>query len=100
MVLPVGATRGRETSFIGLARLGMKGDAATWGRASSVMAHPLARHDRARHQADRKSVVLGKRVSVRVDLGGRRIIKNKKDRLIQHTQTHRHQISTNYRTHL
>src|SRR3546814_14578348 len=31
--------------------------------------------------ADRKSVVLGKSVSVRVDLGGRRIIKKKKPRL-------------------
>src|SRR3546814_11901503 len=30
--------------------------------------------------ADRKSVVEGKRVSVRVDLGGRRIIKKKKDK--------------------
>src|SRR3546814_13084790 len=29
---------------------------------------------------DRKSVVLGKRVSVRVDLGGRRIIKKKKNK--------------------
>src|SRR3546814_12996795 len=30
-----------------------------------------------RERADRKSVVLGKSVSVRVDLGGRRIIKTK-----------------------
>src|SRR3546814_17120210 len=30
------------------------------------------------HRADRKSVVEGKRVSVRVDLGGGRIIKQKK----------------------
>src|SRR3546814_18926573 len=30
------------------------------------------------HQRDRKSVVKGKRVSVRVDLGGRRLIKKKK----------------------
>src|SRR3546814_12553433 len=30
-----------------------------------------------RYQGDRKSVVLGKSVSVRVDLGGRRIIKKK-----------------------
>src|SRR3546814_17397126 len=33
---------------------------------------------------DRKSVVYGKRVSVRVDLGGRRIIKNKKKHDTQH----------------
>src|SRR3546814_19967097 len=32
----------------------------------------------ARHMADRKSVVEGKSVSVRVDLGGGRIIKKKK----------------------
>src|SRR3546814_19886618 len=39
--------------------------------------HPA--HQRDRHQAaDRKSVVSGKSVSVRVDLGGRRIIKKKK----------------------
>src|SRR3546814_14025959 len=44
--------------------------------------HPLAdamplESDRAAARADRKSVVLGKGVSVRVDLGGRRIIKKK-----------------------
>src|SRR3546814_19588203 len=33
----------------------------------------------ALRQIDRKSVVSGKRVSVRVDLGGRRIIKKKKE---------------------
>src|SRR3546814_12943404 len=32
---------------------------------------------------DRKSVVWGKRVSVRVDLGGRRIIKKKKNKKIE-----------------
>src|SRR3546814_17949384 len=35
---------------------------------------------RREHGGDRKSVVSGKRVSVRVDLGGRRIIKKKKQR--------------------
>src|SRR3546814_20851276 len=35
---------------------------------------------------DRKSVVLGKRVSVRVDLGGRRIIKNK---MLTNKRTHK-----------
>src|SRR3546814_12908811 len=34
----------------------------------------------SRAQADRKSVVSGKRVAVRVDLGGRRIIKKKKEK--------------------
>src|SRR3546814_12582689 len=37
-----------------------------------------------RHAGDRKSVVSGKRVSVRVDLGGRRLIKKKK----KQKQTH------------
>src|SRR3546814_19998170 len=37
-----------------------------------------ARHLRPPADPDRKSVVEGKRVSVRVDLGGRRIIKKKK----------------------
>src|SRR3546814_20191282 len=35
-------------------------------------------HDSADNKTDRKSVVSGKSVSVRVDLGGRRIIKKKK----------------------
>src|SRR3546814_17508584 len=34
--------------------------------------------------AARKSVVMGKSVSVRVEFGGRRIIKKKKDRLVNH----------------
>src|SRR3546814_16124270 len=38
--------------------------------------HSIASH--AHKSADRKSVVKGKSVSVRVDLGGRRIINNKK----------------------
>src|SRR3546814_19809153 len=36
---------------------------------------------------DRKSVVSGKSVSVRVDIGGRRIIKNKKPALLATQQT-------------
>src|SRR3546814_11820828 len=40
---------------------------------------PVARHDQPIDQSrDRKSVVSGKSVSVRVDPGGRRIIKKKK----------------------
>src|SRR3546814_12985988 len=41
--------------------------------------HPWIPHELARQSAriDRKSVVLGKRVAVSVELGGRRIIKNK-----------------------
>src|SRR3546814_17649231 len=38
--------------------------------------------------ADRKSVVWGKSVSVRVDLGGRRIIKNKKQRIAEQQSKH------------
>src|SRR3546814_11767274 len=37
----------------------------------------VAREDALKHVLDRKSVVQGKSVSVRVDLGGRRIIKKK-----------------------
>src|SRR3546814_15151777 len=48
------------------------------------------RHAPARrcHHRDRKSVVSGKSVSVRVDLGGRRIIKKKK------TKSHNRQLPT------
>src|SRR3546814_14406724 len=38
-----------------------------------------------RKTVDRKSVVKGKSVSVRVDLGGRRIIKKKKQNIVQNT---------------
>src|SRR3546814_12125544 len=50
-------------------------------RPSLGRAPPSARRDR--RAADRKSVVEGKRVSVRVDLGGRRIIKKKKHKRIK-----------------
>src|SRR3546814_11602744 len=45
-------------------------------RADRLPAHHGAQ-SRGRARADRKSVVEGKSVSVRVDLGGRRIIKKK-----------------------
>src|SRR3546814_11459389 len=41
-----------------------------------------------KHATDRKSVVQGKRVSVRVDMGGCRRLKKKNDRPT-HTRTHR-----------
>src|SRR3546814_19533386 len=41
--------------------------------------HRHGRRGRSGDRRDRKSVVSGKSVSVRVDLGGRRIIKKKKD---------------------
>src|SRR3546814_14444668 len=48
--------------------------------------------DKEGRARDRKSVVEGKSVSVRVDLGGRRIIKNKKSKELEHihrtTKTH------------
>src|SRR3546814_12043397 len=50
------------------------------GRKPGTPAHPAeARPGRA---ADRKSVVEGKSVSVRVDLGGRRILKKKKTKIL------------------
>src|SRR3546814_14351776 len=59
-----------------------------------VNGHPLTREQeeilaqpptRTRKWIDRKSVVEGKSVSVRVDLGGRRIIKKKKKKIFSHT---------------
>src|SRR3546814_15927457 len=44
----------------------------------NVFAGLKEQEGRTQHHRDRKSVVEGKSVSVRVDLGGRRIIKNKK----------------------
>src|SRR3546814_11872108 len=45
----------------------------------------LSRHEHLEAEpADRKSVVQGKSVSVRVDLGGRRIIKKKKQKKNKH----------------
>src|SRR3546814_18667511 len=46
-------------------------------RSGSIMARPSPSRQ---IRVDRKSVVEGKRVSVRVDLGGRRIIKKKKNK--------------------
>src|SRR3546814_20882182 len=47
----------------------------------SAFLHNPARPERRRHgqDQDRKSVVMGKSVSVGVDLGGRRIIKKKQE---------------------
>src|SRR3546814_14744365 len=49
---------------------------------------------------DRKSVVLGKSVSVRLDLGGRRIIKKKKQQeyLVYITDWHKNEISSTKET--
>src|SRR3546814_15922392 len=63
-------------------------EAAVWRRLAAARradlrrrrARPLLQHaflQGLSASADRKSVVLGKRVEVRVDLGGRRIIKKK-----------------------
>src|SRR3546814_15266767 len=59
--------------------------AAQTGRAGRTQARLRAAHT-APARPDRKSVVEGKSVSVSVDLGGRRIIKNKKhiDKLVQY----------------
>src|SRR3546814_15154255 len=67
------------------------------------------RHDTALSAPDRKSVVSGKSVSVRVDLGGRRIIKKKQSVtaivdlnytpiLEKHHQTHT-QLQLHHHTH-
>src|SRR3546814_16389774 len=49
------------------------------GRPCAAHALSLALQSSSRWSADRKSVVSGKSVSVRVDLGGRRIIKKKEN---------------------
>src|SRR3546814_11610660 len=66
---------------------GLPGDAGVPGaaclrqrRARRTRAGAVRRRAGAEAGRDRKSVVWGKRVSVRVDLGGRRIIKKKKER--------------------
>src|SRR3546814_13534024 len=66
------------------------------GRAGGLQARPrdgrLTDRDgkpiRAGLTGDRKSVVEGKSVSVRVDLGGRRIIQKKNKKTSMHIQTH------------
>src|SRR3546814_12459825 len=52
---------------------------------------PTAYYRMLESQRDRKSVVQGKSVSVRVDLGGRRLIKKKKysDETVRDTQAQR-----------
>src|SRR3546814_12988261 len=62
-------------------RRGMHADPLCNARLALCGAHPSLR--RRRSPADRKSVVKGKSVSVRVDLGGRRII-TKKTAIIKH----------------
>src|SRR3546814_13227508 len=54
-------------------------------RPAERIADEAVREDRA---IDRKSVVSGKSVSVRVDLGGRRIIKKKKTKITEHYKYH------------
>src|SRR3546814_13784972 len=53
------------------------GGAAAPAECAGPLAVVVAGTGLRRRQGDRKSVVQGKRVSGRVDLGGRRIIKNK-----------------------
>src|SRR3546814_16074433 len=55
---------------------------------------PIAARAQRAARADRKSVVSGKSVSVRVDLGGRRIIKKKNASTHSHRNTLHLQIST------
>src|SRR3546814_19747121 len=58
---------------------------------------PAARGKRARR--DRKSVVWGKSVSVRVDLGGRRIIKKKKNEALGEMRTQKLERNNNNTHH-
>src|SRR3546814_12576036 len=58
-------------------------------RRTGVIANPFGRWSLQPigrlHERDRKSVVSGKSVSVRVDLGGRRIIKKQSNKTKHHT---------------
>src|SRR3546814_15596340 len=79
--LPLRALAGRTGLLLGAARLLDGFGAAALGvdlTATSVEAEPA--HDvEPADAADRKSVVAGKSVAVRVDLGGRRIVKKQKN---------------------
>src|SRR3546814_16214102 len=57
---------------------GRRGGCAFESRRAAEFAEPVGRAPRYRR--DRKSVVEGKRVYVRVDLGGRRTLKKKKQK--------------------
>src|SRR3546814_18481972 len=74
------AIRKDRVSFTGLAK---GASVLALGFATSAVAQTTTTQDPAastpREARDRKSVVEGKSVSVRVDLGGRRIIKKKHD---------------------
>src|SRR3546814_14847059 len=69
----VGLGRGGRESERDIAETQLEQPVAAWGLAVII---PLGR--RTGQDLDRKSVVEGKSVSVRVDLGGRRISKKKK----------------------
>src|SRR3546814_9846132 len=81
--LPIWTGRGnRRSGLLGLRRPSLI-CAATGGGAHDPSARTRTRTEQCgRANRDRKSVVKGKSVSVRVDLGGRRIIKKK---IPQHT---------------
>src|SRR3546814_12952885 len=69
-------TRGvvqRQRAIQNIRRLHVQGDQAETG--GSAHPAPVAKHPGLGQPRDRKSVVEGKSVSVRVDLGGRRILK-------------------------
>src|SRR3546814_11026373 len=70
------------------ARLSQRQGVASWAAGPRDRAATARPAPTTRHRPDRKSVEEGKRVSVRVDLAGRRIIKQKKhkDSYIEYTQ--------------
>src|SRR3546814_17092926 len=86
-----GDLQGFEATEPGLAEKGLHATASSdgrlrgaWSRTASAMAAICAgvvpQPPPTRFSRDRTGVVEGERVSVRVDLGGRRIIKKKKDK--------------------
>src|SRR3546814_14797647 len=70
------------------------GEDVTTGKGNVLDARPEALGD----EIDRKSVVQGKSVSVRVDLGGRRIIKKKPEIKRRNTNTHYEHSQQDYST--
>src|SRR3546814_17244582 len=73
----------RAHHYQGFAGAARSRSAGAVGRAAAGQRFGQPDHAGRRAETDRKSVVSGKSVSVRVDIGGRRIIKKKTNRLSQ-----------------
>src|SRR3546814_17042175 len=70
-----------------LAQSALRQERGDWAAGERGPATDGAPAGRRRRRTDRKSVVSGKSVSVRVDLGGRRIIKKNTHARLKHQRT-------------